>query len=85
MDEKFWIATVDSRMDKKMKAYEVTWPAFLDMFREPIMTKETIQEYASMSSDIKADAKDVGGVIPGRFLWDKRKEAVVEAIRVFKT
>lgn len=71
-------------MDKKVVCQECSWSEFVDRFRKPIRTKETIQEYSLMDSDARSNAKDVGGVIPGHFLGDNRKDALVEDIRLLK-
>ena len=84
MSEKFWISTVKSRMDKKIEGHEFTWEEFVSKFENPVRTSETLLEYASMDSDARANAKDVGGIIPGHFLGDNRKEAQVEDIRLLK-
>lgn len=84
MSEKFWISTVKSRMDKRIEGHEFTWEEFVSKFENPLRTSETLLEYASMDSDARANAKDVGGIIPGHFLGDNRKDAQVEDIRLLK-
>lgn len=84
MSEKFWISTVKSRIDKRIEGHEFTWEEFVSKFENPLRTSETLLEYASMDSDARANAKDVGGIIPGHFLGDNRKDAQVEDIRLLK-
>lgn len=66
------ITTGDSRKSTNWLPQAVTWEGLVARMREPKRTQETVAEYAAMSRDEKAEAKDAGGFVGGRIQGGNR-------------
>ena len=52
---------------------EVTWEQLCKKLQTPVITEETVSEYAAMSKEQRGDIKDVGGYVGGRIEGGNRK------------
>ena len=52
---------------------EVTWEQLCKKLSTPVVTEETMAEYAAMSKDQRGEIKDVGGYVGGRIEGGNRK------------
>lgn len=77
MERKYNIATCKSRRDKTYINQQMTWPEFIDRVKETYRTRETVQEYKSMSKLQQADIKDVGGFVAGQLKDGRRNNLSV--------
>lgn len=68
----FDIAVGTNRNTAKWYNRTLTWTEFANKFREPIRTKETLQEYFNYETAIQDDIKDVGGFVGGYLIGGKR-------------
>jgi len=71
------LATAGSRLSRKWKTEEWTWPQFLDRLRYPARTGETMREYAAMTKEQKTERKDVGGFVGGALRGGRRVSGAV--------
>ena len=67
------IATAPSRKSAKWRNQSLTWGEFVEKLRDPIRTKETIQEYRNMTKPQRDEVKDVGGYVGGYLEGGSRK------------
>ena len=56
----------------------LSWTEFIAKLREPVVTDESISEYADMSNEERTDIKDVGGYIAGELEGGRRSKATVK-------
>lgn len=77
MERVFNIATCKSRRDKTYINQQMTWPEFINRVKETYRTRETVQEYKSMSKLQQADIKDVGGFVAGQLKDGRRNNLSV--------
>jgi predicted P-loop ATPase len=72
------IAEGASANAKKWYNTVVSWPDFVNKFKEPKRTDETMAEYLALDRDGKTKAKDVGGFIGGLVKDERRtKDSIV--------
>jgi putative DNA primase/helicase len=71
------IAKGSSRKTEKWKATQVTWDELLSTLSTTVRTKETTEDYHSMSKDARDEIKDVGGFVGGVLKDGKRSKGSV--------
>lgn len=71
------LAVGNSRMDKKWKNKEITWPAFKDTVRTTKRTTETVSEFRKMTKARQDSIKDIGGFVGGALREGKRRNGYV--------
>ena len=67
------IATAPSRKSAKWRNQSLVWGEFVEKLRDPIRTKETLQEYRNMTKPQRDEIKDVGGYVGGYLEGGSRK------------
>ena len=77
-DVSFTLTIGKNRTAKNWIAKKTSWLEFIDSLKTPIRTPETVKEYAAMSREQRAQAKDVGAFVGGTFSGKRRllREAV---------
>ena len=65
MDNNIIIAIGHSRTSRKWKSEEMTWQDLAKRLETPMVTNETMAEYAKMSKSDQGKQKDVGGFVGG--------------------
>ncbi|MDO4281333.1 MAG: virulence-associated E family protein [Peptococcaceae bacterium] len=70
--QEFAISTGASRQARTWKTEQWQLEDFINRLRQPVITAETMVEYAGMSKDEKDGRKDVGGYVAGA-LRDKKR------------
>lgn len=70
------ISTAPNRFSKDWAPRSVTWEDLSRQLRNCKKTRETAEEYRSMSKDLKARAKDVGGFVGGYVKGARKADAV---------
>lgn len=68
------IAYGNKRTDKLWRNSDITWEAFCDRLKTPIITTESVSEYQNMPKSQQADIKDVGGFVAGHLKDGRRKK-----------
>ena len=53
---------------------QITWDDLVERLKNPVITEETIDEYAAMTNEEKTETKDVGGYVAGEFEEGKRSK-----------
>lgn len=71
------IAIGNSRMDKKWKNKDITWPAFKDMVCTTRRTTETVSEFRKLTKARQDSIKDIGGFVGGALREGKRRNGYV--------
>lgn len=71
------VSEYQSRSKPNGRVVETTWNAFADHARHPIITEETLAEYAAMSDAARTNAKDVGGYVGGETVNGYRSKDTV--------
>lgn len=71
------IAVGNSRMDKRWKNKDITWPAFKDTVRTTRRTTETVSEFRKMTKARQDSIKDIGGFVGGALREGKRRNGYV--------
>lgn len=71
-DVSLTITVGQRRTDKNWTPVKTTWLDFTQCLKDPIRTDETAAEYAAMTKDEKAKAKDVKGFVGGTFSGKRR-------------
>jgi putative DNA primase/helicase len=71
------IAVGNSRMDKRWKNKDITWPAFKDTVRTTRHTTETVSEFRKMTKARQDAIKDIGGFVGGALKEGKRRNGYV--------
>lgn len=64
-DKTLKIAVASGRKAKKWQNRDMTWSDFLSRLSRPVITGETVAEYAAMPRDRQSEVKDVGGYVAG--------------------
>lgn len=70
------ISVGDSRKSTDWKTSIWTWEAFTDRLKKPVRTSETMEEYAQMSKEERANVKDVGGFVGGAIQGARKADNV---------
>lgn len=65
MANKIIITTAPGRRSTEWAPREVTWENIAAKLSTPVVTKETVEEYAAMSKESRDRCKDVGGFVGG--------------------
>ena len=73
MNDLITISVGESRRATRWTPKTVSWERLVKKLSTPIVTNETVSEYAAMSKDQRGDAKDVGGYVGGRIEGGARK------------
>lgn len=71
------IAVGNSRMDKRWKNKDISWPAFKDTVRTTKRTTETVSEFRKMTKARQDAIKDIGGFVGGALREGKRRNGYV--------
>ena len=71
------IATCTSRKQKKYYNQEMSWDEFITELKETTRTRETVEEYKSMTKDLQSEIKDVGGFVAGELKEGRRNNQSV--------
>lgn len=78
MEEKeYTISIGSSRLAKTWKNTAITLDDFIERLRLPVVTPESMADYAAMSHALKSEKKDVGGYVAGSLKDGKRKADAV--------
>lgn len=56
---------------------EYSWEALVEKLSSPVMTDETMEEYAAMTNEQRTDIKDVGGYIGGECENGRRSKSTI--------
>lgn len=67
------MSTCDKRTRANVAQYSITWEAFVERVKKPVVDNITLAEYLNLPKDIQVERKDVGGYIGGTFRGNKRK------------
>jgi hypothetical protein len=67
------IAVTDRRERLKYKNQTQTWAWLEDRFSRPVVTTETVEEFAKMPKAKREELKDQGGLVPGKLRGGSRK------------
>ena len=70
---KLYIATGNSRMEKRWNNKEIEFDVFLERISHTIRTSETMGQYKKMGKAKQDDIKDVGGFVMGKLKDGSRK------------
>ena len=70
---KLYIATGNSRMEKRWNNKEIEFDVFLERISHTIRTSETMGQYKKMGKAKQDDIKDVGGFVMGKLRDGSRK------------
>lgn len=73
MDLEFYISVASSREATEWKNKKIKWSNFVELFREPVRTKETLTEYKLLVKAQQTVIKDVGGFVGGFLEKGRRK------------
>ena len=73
MDKTFVISVGESKRSTHWVPKEVTWEKFCKKLQTPVITPESVSEYAVMSKEQRGEIKDVGGYVGGRIEGGNRK------------
>lgn len=76
------ISVGKSRKETNWKRVSTTWEKLVEKMRHPVVTSETVAEFAGMTRDQQQDIKDVGGFVGGTFTAASRKADMVEARQI---
>ena len=76
------ISTGRSRKEMHWKVEHWTWGMLVNKLSRTTRTKETEAEYAAMSRDEKAEAKDIGGFVGGEMSDARRKKNSVRSRQI---
>jgi predicted P-loop ATPase len=76
------IAIGRSRKDTRWQVTYMKWGDLVARLRQPIVTQETVSEYAAMSRERQGEIKDVGGFVGGVLRDGQRKNGCVETREV---
>jgi len=68
------IAYSSSILSKHWKNEDISWEAFVDKLREPIVTSETAEQFKRLDKDAQLKIKDVGGFVGGYLSSGKRSK-----------
>lgn len=68
------IALANSRKAKKWTNRKMLWSAFLKRLEAPIVTEETVAEFAAMPKEKQGEIKDVGGFVAGYLAGGSRSD-----------
>lgn len=77
-NRKLMISTAGSRRATLWPKSSILWSEFVEKLKTPVRSRETMDQYLSMSKSQQADLKDVGGFVGGTFQNDRRKSSYVE-------
>lgn len=72
------IYTFKNRRNPIGKLVSLTWHELVRKLREPVITDESVTEYAGMSNEERTDVKDVGGYIAGELERGRRSKVTVK-------
>lgn len=61
---------------------KIKWSELVDKLSKPIVTAETMNEYAKLTKADKQKVKDVGGFVGGKLLEKKRSKSAVESRQI---
>ena len=73
------ITEFTSRYNSDGKIVHTTWEDLVNKLRHPVITEESLDEYALMTNEEKTDAKDVGGYVAGELENGKRKKEYLKS------
>ena len=68
------ITEFQNRMKPIGKVKHTTWEDLIERLKNPVITKETLDEYRSMTNEDRTEVKDVGGYVAGEFESGRRSK-----------
>ena len=68
------ITEFKNRLSPDGKTKHTTWADFVERLSHPVITDESLDEYAAMTNEQKTNIKDVGGYVAGEFENGRRKK-----------
>lgn len=71
------LSSFKNRFDKVPTVTVVGFDEMVEKLRTPVLTKETVEEYKTMSSDEKGEAKDVGAFVLGVFNGTRSNQNII--------
>lgn len=74
---KLTISIGESKRSTHWVPREVTWEQLCRKLQTPVVTEETVSEYAAMSKEQRGEIKDVGGYVGGRIEGGNRKAGAI--------
>lgn len=77
-NRKLQISTAGSRKATQWPKSNIMWSEFVERFKNPVRSTETLEEYLSYPKSKQDDLKDVGGFVGGTLTGDCRKACYVE-------
>lgn len=76
--QEYAISVGRSRTEKKWKTKQITLEAFIQRLGDPVVTAETMAEYAAYSKDDRDARKDVGGYVAAALKDSRRANGCVQ-------
>lgn len=73
------ITEFKNRLSPDGKIIHTTWPDFVTRLSHPVITDESLDEYAAMTNEQKTNIKDVGGYVAGEFENGRRKKDLLKS------
>ena len=73
------VTVFENRLSPVGKVKPMTWADFVDRLSHPVVTEETLDEYALMTNEEKTNTKDVGGYVAGEFENGRRKKTLLKS------
>jgi len=77
MSKTFTISVGESKHSTNWVPKEITWEQLCKKLQTPVITDETVSEYAAMSKEQRGNIKDVGGYVGGRIEGKNRKAGTI--------
>ena len=68
------ITEFQNRKKSLGKIVHTTWEDLVERLKDPVITEESIDEYAAMTNEEKTETKDCGGYVAGEFEGGKRSK-----------
>lgn len=73
------ITEFQNRKKSLGKIVHTTWEDLVERLKDPVITEESIDEYAAMTNEEKTETKDVGGYVAGEFDGGKRSKDTLKS------
>ena len=75
--DKFRITVFQNRKKPVGRVREFTWEELVEKLSDPVITDDTMEEYAAMTNEERTNIKDVGGYVGGECRGGRRSQATV--------
>ena len=73
------ITEFKNRKSPDGKIKHLTWEELVEKLNHPVVTEESLDEYAAMSNEQKTEVKDIGGYVAGEFENGKRRKELLKS------